>query len=144
MFMTQAIQGSYAEIGASQLALKKADRADVKDFAQAMIRDHEKMAKEATMLAEKKGYTAPDGPSAQQHAELVKLDALSGQAFDTMYVQRIAVAAHEETVKLFETASKEVRDPDIQAMIGKTLPTLRDHLKMAQALAATAILRGGS
>lgn len=136
VFMTQAIQGSYAEVEASKLALKKAGREDVKDFAQAMIRDHEKMAKEATLLAEKKGYTAPDGPSAQQNAELSKLDGLSGDAFDDMYVRRIGVAAHEEAVRQFEAASKDVQDADIQAMVSKTLPTLRDHLKMARALEA--------
>jgi len=133
-FMENAIQGSYAEIEASKLALQKGSSSEVKEFAQTMINDHGKMAKEASALASTKGYNPPEGPSAAQKGEAAALKALSGGAFDAMYVNRIGVAAHEKTVEMFEQASSEADDPDVKAMIDKTLPTLREHLKMAQAL----------
>lgn len=133
-FLKNAIQGSHAEIVGSQLALEKTESSDVKSFAQMMIDDHGKMAKEAEALAKNKGMTPPMGPSAMQSTEIASLKALSGGAFDAMYVNRIGVAAHEATVEMFEKASQEAQDPDVKAMANKALPKLQEHLKMANTL----------
>lgn len=133
-FLENAIQGSYAEIEGSQLALEKTEDADVKEFAQMMITDHQKMVREASALAADKGVTPPDGPSVMQVTEITALKALTGGAFDAMYVNRIGVAAHESTIEMFEEASQDVQDPDIREMIAETLPKLREHLEMARAL----------
>jgi putative membrane protein len=133
-FLENAVQGSFAEIQGSQLALEKTKSQDVKDFAQMMVQDHEKMAKEAAKLASDKGVTPPTGPSAMQVTEITALKALSGGAFDAMYVNRIGVAAHESTVQMFEEASREADDPDVKALATEALPKLREHLKMANAL----------
>ena len=135
-FMEDAIQGSYAEIEGSQLALEKTESQDVREFARMMIEDHGKMVKEATQLATDKGLTPPEGPSAMQTTEITGMRALTGGAFDAMYVNRIGVASHEATVKLFEEASQNVQDPDVKAMAEKTLPKLREHLEMARQLDA--------
>lgn len=135
-FMENAIQGSYAEIEGSQLALEKTESADVREFAQMMIKDHSAMVKEATKLATDKGMTPPDGPSVMQTTEITGLKALTGGAFDAMYVNRIGVAAHEATVEMFEEASQNAQDPDVKNMATKALPKLREHLEMARALNA--------
>lgn len=133
-FLENAIQGSHAEIEGSQLALEKGQANDVKAFAKMMIKDHGMMLKEAQALASKKGVTPPTGPSAMQVAEITGLKALSGGAFDAMYVNRIGVAAHESTVEMFEKASQDAQDPDVKAMATKALPKLREHLKAARDL----------
>lgn len=133
-FLEDAIQGSYAEIEGSRLALEKTEDPKVRDFAQMMIDDHQKMVDEASELARKKGMTPPDGPSAMQTTEVTALKALTGGAFDAMYINRIGVASHESTVEMFEQASQEVQDSDLQAMISETLPKLREHLKMARTI----------
>lgn len=133
-FLEDAIQGSYAEIEGSKLALEKTEDAQVRQFAEMMIADHQRMADEATALARTKGMSPPDGPSVMQTTEITALRALTGGAFDAMYVNRIGVAAHESTVEMFEQASQDVQDPDLQAMISETLPKLREHLTMARTL----------
>lgn len=133
-FLENAIQGSYAEIEGSELALEKSEDAGVRDFAQMMIKDHRKMVDEASKLASDKGMSPPDGPSVMQTTEITALKALTGGAFDAMYVNRIGVAAHESTIEMFEEASGTAQDPDVQAMISKTLPKLREHLEMARTL----------
>lgn len=135
-FLENAIQGSHAEISGSQLALEKSEDARVREFAEMMIKDHEQMVKDASSLAAKKGVEAPDGPSVMQMTEITALKALSGGAFDAMYVNRIGVAAHESTVEMFEEAGREAEDPDVKAMVEKALPKLREHLEMARALNA--------
>ena len=133
-FLENAIQGSYAEIEGSQLALDKTESQDVRQFADMMIKDHGQMVKEATKLATEKGMTPPEGPSAMQTTEITALKALTGGAFDAMYVNRIGVASHEATVEMFEEATKEAQDPDVKAMAEKTLPKLREHLEAARRL----------
>lgn len=135
-FLENAVQGSYAEIEGSQLALEKTESQDVRDFAQMMIKDHGEMVKEASKLATDKGLTPPEGPSIMQKTEVTALKALTGGAFDAMYVNRIGVAAHEATVEMFEEASQSAEDPDVKAMATKTLPKLQEHLEMARALNA--------
>ena len=133
-FLENAIQGSYAEIEGSQLALEKAEDPEVREFAEMMIRDHQQMAQEASDLARQKGIEPPDGPSIMQTTEITALKPLTGGAFEAMYVNRIGVAAHESTIEMFEQAQQEIQDPDVRAMIEKPLPKLREHLQMAQAL----------
>lgn len=135
-FMENAIQGSYAEIEGSQLALDKTASQEVRHFAEMMIKDHGDMVKKATKLATDKGLNPPDGPSVVQTTEITALRALTGGAFDAMYVNRIGVASHEATVEMFEEASQQAEDPDVKAMADKTLPKLREHLEMARALDA--------
>lgn len=133
-FIENAAQGGFAEVEGSKLAERKGQSADVKAFAATMIKDHTAVNKELATLAKSKGYTPPTQPSLVQRAEIKTLSALSGNAFDKMYVDRIGVAAHESTVKQFEAASTEVKDPELKAFIDKTLPSLRHHLEMAKAL----------
>lgn len=92
------------------------------------------MVEEASSLATTKDVTPPDGPSVMQMTEITALKALSGGAFDAMYVNRIGVASHEATVEMFEKASREAQNPDVKAMATKTLPKLRKHLEMARSL----------
>lgn len=133
-FLENAIQGSHAEVLGSQLALEKTENSDVRAFAEMMIADHQKMIQEADALANQKNMTAPTGPSVLQSTEITALKALSGGAFDAMYVNRIGVAAHESTVEMFEEASQNAQDPDVKEMATKTLPKLREHLEAARAL----------
>jgi putative membrane protein len=133
-FVENAAQGGWAEIEGSKMAQAKATSPDVKQFAEQMIADHTKANQELAALAKQKGYTPPEEPSLMQRTELKALNLVSGDTFDKMYVSRIGVSAHEDTVELFEKTSKDAKDPDIKAFAAKTLPTLQHHLEMAKAL----------
>ena len=41
---------------------------------------------------------------------------------------------HKKAVKAFEKASNEAKDADVKAFATKTLPTLKEHLTMAEEL----------
>ena len=47
------------------------------------------------------------------------------------------VSAHKDAVSLFERYTKSGNNADLKAFAAKTLPHLRDHLKMAEDLSAT-------
>ena len=63
-----------------------------------------------------------------------RLAQLTGADFDRQFMRQM-VKDHKEAVSLFESQSKNGRDEDLKALAGKMLPTLRDHLKMAQEMA---------
>ncbi|CAM3602344.1 DUF4142 domain-containing protein [Bordetella sputigena] len=133
-FLENAAQGNQAEIQGSQMALDKASSPEVRAFAQAMIKDHTAANQKLTALATRKGYNPPTAPSVLQATELKGLNLFSGNAFDKAYVDRIGVAAHEATIKQYETAAQSADDADIRSFAQSMLPALRHHLEMAQLL----------
>lgn len=137
-FMKEAAHAGAAEIEASKLATTKAKNADVKAFADSMIADHTKVADELKALAASKNVTLPDGPSIKQKAEIKMIDAGDNDKFDERYAKTFGIKAHEDTIKLFEQASREAKDPEVKAWAQRTLPGLKHHLEMAKALGVVA------
>lgn len=133
-FMNQAAQNGHMEVEAARVALKKAQNQEVKEFAQRMIDDHTKAAQELNTLATAKNHSLPDGPSLLQKGKLKLLGTHDGAKFDRNYVEELGPKAHRETIELFEKGSREAKDPDVRAYAQKTLPTLREHLSMAEKL----------
>lgn len=132
-FLENAAQAGHLEVEASKLALEKSGNPDVKSFAQKMIDDHGKAGQQLAGLARSKGYEAPTEPSLMQKARLKAL-GLRDEGFDKAYVEEIAVAAHEDAVKLFEMASNDVKDPDVKQFAMETLPVLQQHLQLGKTL----------
>ena len=54
-----------------------------------------------------------------------------GKDWDMAYLDG-QVRDHQEAISLFEIGSASVKDPDLKALIDKTLPRLRSHLQMGQ------------
>jgi len=63
---------------------------------------------------------------------LGSLQNLSGSEFDRTFVQKV-IEHHQKDIASFERASRESQDSDIKSFAENTLPTLRNHLQMAQA-----------
>ena len=66
--------------------------------------------------------------------EIDQLGKKNGDEFDRDFVRTVGVKDHEKDIKEFEKASKDVKDPELKAWVNKTLPTLKEHLAMAQKL----------
>lgn len=132
-FLENAAQSGHAEIEGSRMAQEKANSAEVREFAEQMIKDHSAVDEELKALAKAKGYTPPTEPSIVQKTELKAL-SMTDDGFDKMYASRIGVAAHESAVKLFREGVADTKDPDVKAFAEKTLPKLEHHLEMAKTL----------
>jgi len=133
-FMKDAAHAGAAEIEAARLAQSKARSAEVKTFASTMVTDHTRVADELKALAATKKVKLPEGPSVKQKAELKLIDAGDNDKFDERYARNFGVKAHEDTIKLFEEAARDAKDPEVKAWAEKTLPGLKHHLEMARAL----------
>ncbi|MEK6371631.1 MAG: DUF4142 domain-containing protein [Acidobacteriota bacterium] len=133
-FIITAAQGGMAEVSLGSLAAQKALRAEVKSFGNRMVNDHGKANDELKALATNKGLALPTELSKEQNKAGDNLAKASGKDFDRAYVAAM-VADHEKDVAEFEKAMREVKDPDLQAWVLKTLPTLQEHLRMAKGMA---------
>jgi putative membrane protein len=130
-FVLKASEGGMAEVMAGKLAAKRASDAEVKEFAEKMVKDHSKANKELASLAGKKGFKVAKEVGEKHKAMAEKLAKLSGAAFDREYMAGM-VKDHEMTVALFEKQGKSGKDEDLKDWAEKTLPTIKEHLKMAK------------
>jgi putative membrane protein len=107
----------------------------VKTFADRMVTDHGKANDELKQWADQNHVTLPTELDAKHKATHDRLAKLSGDAFDKAYM-RDMLADHKADVAKFRTESKTAKNADLKSWAGKTLPTLEDHLKLAQDTAA--------
>ncbi|MBJ9966054.1 DUF4142 domain-containing protein [Burkholderia seminalis] len=131
-FIDKAALAGKAEVQASQLALKQAQSPDVRAFAKRMVSDHGKANARLTELAASKGMK----PQVEQISDpdVEALRGKSGHDFDVAYVAAVGPDAHRKAVALFDGEARHGNDPQLRAFASATLPTLRHHLSMAQAL----------
>jgi putative membrane protein len=135
-FVRQAADGGMKEVEMNRIAAKQAAHADVKALAAKLLADHEKANAELMSLAKNENIdTGHAGMPGMHKAEMDKLAALSGPAFDRAYVTDL-VAAHQKSIALFENEVKNGTNGQIKAWAQTTLPKLREHLKEAQAVQA--------
>jgi putative membrane protein len=141
-FMKTAAMDGMAEVEHGKLAAQQAASSDVKQFAQRMVDDHSKAGDELKGLATQKHVTLATALDAKHKAMQDKLSKLNGTAFDTAYMSHM-VTAHKEAVMLFQREAKTGKDAETKAWAEKTLPTLQEHLKMAQEVSSRAAGKTG-
>ena len=134
-FVKQEAAAGSAVVKIAELGVKKAERADVKAFAEMLVTDHTKGCDDTKALATKKGVELST-VIAPSHAETYqKLEKYSGKEFDKEFLATV-VSGHKKCVGNFEDASTGAKDADVKAWANKVLPGLKSHLEKAKELAA--------
>jgi len=134
-FAAKAAQGGMAEVQLGNLAKDKASSPDVKSFAERMVTDHGKANDELKDIASKKGITLATTMDSKSQATYDRLSKLSGAEFDRAYMKSM-VADHRMDVNEFKKESERGTDPELKQFATKTLPTLEEHLRMAESTEA--------
>jgi putative membrane protein len=132
-FITTAASIDASEIQAGQLASTKAHNPRVKAFAAKMVTDHTATTQQLTTIAQSKGVTVTATPSDDAQKIEAKLEADKPSMFDHDYIQS-QIAGHQAAVKAFQTEIDNGQDADLKAFATSTLPTIQQHLVMAQRL----------
>jgi putative membrane protein len=130
-FVTKAAAGGLAEVELGKLAQEKASNEQVKNFGQKMVTDHTKANDELKTLAQNKNITLPTELDPHDKALRDRLTKMSGAGFDRAYMQAM-VTDHRKVANEFRHESTAGKDADIKAFAAKTLPTIEEHLKLAQ------------
>ena len=141
-FLAEAIRDGMAEVELGKTAAQKAASPEVKRFAERMVADHTAANEKLAAMAEKHKIepegtygTPPLRPAEEGQAKQQDLSTLSGEAFDRAYMAAM-VEDHEKAVGAFKQQAEKGQDAELRSLAEATLPTLEDHLRMAQSLAA--------
>ena len=132
-FVAEASAAGVAEVELGKLASSKAASPEVKQFGEMMVNDHTKANAQLQALVQ--NHKTPSMTPQHQRTH-DRLAGLSGQRFDRRYVT-IQVREHEKAVQLFKRQAASGQDPQLKRFAAENLPTLQQHLQMAQTLSAS-------
>lgn len=134
-FAVRAANGGMLEVQLSQLALKKSPTPALREYADMMIKDHEKANAELKSLAVKENIKLPGIMGQDDQETYEKMDELTGSDFNAQYAKTM-LNSHKKTVKMFEKAAEDVTNAGVRDFAIKTLPTLKMHLKHIEGIEA--------
>jgi putative membrane protein len=130
-FAQKAAEGGLMEVQLGQLAQQQAKDQQVVEFGQRMVQDHGQANEKLMAIAEQKAIQLPQELSGDAQQKYEEMQQLSGAEFDEAYMDEM-VEDHEKDIAVFEQQAQAGQDPDLRVFAEETLPTLREHLKLAQ------------
>jgi putative membrane protein len=133
-FAAEAASGGMAEVKLGELAQQKATSDKIKDFGQKMVTDHSKAGDELKQVAQQQGFNLSEELSKQDQATYDRLSKLGGKQFDEAYA-RAMLTDHQKDVAAFEKEASSGKNEALKDFALRTLPTLKEHLKMAHDIA---------
>jgi putative membrane protein len=138
-FLMKASQGGNMEVQLGQLAVSKHDGRRVQQFGQRMIQDHSAANNKLMTVAANVRVLLPTDPrramGPQGRALYSQLAPMNGDQFARAYMTDM-VTAHRKDISLFRREARNGRNPLVRQFARNTLPTLEDHLAMAEPLYA--------
>jgi putative membrane protein len=130
-FLKEAATGGLMEVELGRLATEKASSPEVKQFGQRMVDDHGKANQQLSTMAQQKNVQIATELTGKAKGDYDRLSKLSGEQFDRAYMQMM-VRDHRKDVSDFRKQSTSAKDTDLKSFASQTLPTLEEHLKMAE------------
>jgi len=129
------------DVAAARQALQKSHNAAVREFASEMVRDHEAVNAKALALVKELKVTPEDNPTSQAlsngaAAELAKLAALDGGAFDKAYVSNEVAFHGTVNGALKSTLIPSADNPQLKSLLETGLTLFTEHQHHAEHLAS--------
>jgi putative membrane protein len=134
-FLMNAARGGMMEVQLGNLATQKASNAQVKQFAERAVTYHSQAGQALRQLASNLNITLPQDLDPEQRNMVSRLENLSGKEFDREFMKTM-VTEYEKAVSEYERAANQATNPEVKQYASQTLPTLREHLKLAREVAS--------
>jgi putative membrane protein len=137
-----AVTANTIDSAAGASARTKARNAQVRDFAQQMIRDHGAVNKQAVALAQRLNVTPADNDVSrqlQQGAEQARTDlgGKTGADFDRAYIDH-EVQYHQAVLDaLDKTLIPGAQNAELKALLQQVRPNVAAHLERARSIQQT-------
>ena len=132
-FLIEAMQSDVNEIALSTLAVKRAAKAEVKNFARKMVGDHQLLEKQMQPFAMAWSVPPPTHMDAAHHDAYRKLRKLRGSAFDKQYID-LMQKDHNDILVAFTHEANVVSDPDFKGTVISEKSVIAAHANMADDL----------
>ena len=132
-FAREAAFGGMAEVELGKIAVQKASNEKVREFGQRMVDDHARLDAELKGIAAKDNIELPNHLDAKYRSQVDRFSKMSaGSRFDSAYIDEM-ISDHRADLSAFEKEQDAGQNHDLTGWVADTLPTLRDHLRMAEA-----------
>ena len=132
-FIQAATLGGLMEVELGKVALRKSANDRVREMAQNIIDDHTRANERLQALVRAKGVDTPAQLDSKHQKQVDRLQKLSADRFDREYTA-LMVSDHKEDIKEFNRAAAHAGDADLKQFAAGTLPTLEQHLRMAESV----------
>jgi putative membrane protein len=133
-YVTQAAASDLYEIQSSQIAQTKAQRPEVREFAQMLITHHTQTTAALTAAARTSGMTPPPPALTPTHQEMIeRLQTAAPAGFDQLYISQ-QVPAHEMALALHQNYAARGDTPALRATAAAAVPIIQQHLTRAREL----------
>ena len=132
VFLKKAAQGDQSEVTLGNLAAQRGAFAGVRDYGRRLASDHGGHLGQVQSLAGRMHIRLPGGMKPDARAAYRQLQRLRGRAFDRMFVRHM-IADHRADIGEYQMQAR-TGDRETAALARATLPTLREHLRIAQRL----------
>jgi putative membrane protein len=135
-FVQQAASTALYEINIDKLAVSKGSDKRVKNFGNIMAKEHLKAITKLTAIANSKKIPVPQTMTVEEQDEINALLKNDGKAFDHAYMAAME-KNHENAIKLFTHASKQLMDPELRNFAAKNIGNLQRHLDVVHMIQST-------
>lgn len=132
-FSEAAAQSDMFEVEAGKLAASRSTDADVKKFAQDMVKAHTETSQQLKplVMAADASIKLPTVLDDRHQRMIDELKGAKAQDFDKRYLSQ-QVDAHKEALTLMRGYAKDGDVSSVKGFAAKTAPTVQAHLEMAQ------------
>ena len=131
-FLKSAAQGDQSEVTLGNLAAQRGASAGVRDYGRRLASDHGAHLGKVQALAGSMHVRLPGGMKPDARAAYRSLQKMHGRAFDRMFVQHM-ITDHRKDIADYREQAR-TGDRGTAALARDTLPTLREHLRIAESL----------
>lgn len=132
-----AVTANAIDVDVGKIALSHTKNAEVRKFAESMVRDHSAVITAAAALAKKLNVVPADNATSQSlKADATKVEksltGLSGAAFDKAYIDR-EVAYHEAVINALDTVLvPSTSNAELKKFLVDARPAFIAHLEHAK------------
>jgi len=125
------------EIGDSKVAQTKATNANVKAFANDMVKDHQTLQGQVDKLGTKANITPQEPTTAsaekqRMEQEMTQLqNTAKGADFDRMYIED-QISDHQKTLDNLQRFQTDAQNAELKSLIEKAIPKVQQHLQRAK------------
>jgi len=142
--MTPTQRGAYVEMAAasdlfeiqsSTLAQSRAQRPEVRQFAQMLVQHHQQTTAQLAAAATAAGTPPTPDLMPMQQQMMDELRGASGAGFDEVYLRQ-QVPAHEMALALHSNYARNGDTPALRAVASAAVPIIQQHLDQARRLSS--------
>jgi len=131
-FLYNALKGDNSEIMLGNLAADRARDPAVRDYGRKLANDHSQARGEVLDVGGRFGIRSTREMAPEARDERDRLMGMRGRDFDREFV-RYMIDDHRKDIGDFRDEAREHHGP-VSDLASRQLPTLREHLRIAQSL----------